>query len=104
MTDKKPGPQEAAAPSDDEIAEAAARLSAKWGHAPAAGKPETADGKGEADGKAHGKVNGTTPPEHRRTESSGPILQTLEKGRTHMVNVEVRRSRRSRGRGPTTDA
>lgn len=103
MTDKKPRPQEAAAPSDDEIAEAAARLSAKWGRPTAA---KAADGKDAGNGTGAGTGNGTTSgaAEHRRTEPAGPVVQTLEKGRTHMVTVEVRRSRRIRGREPTTEA
>ena len=70
MTDKKTqtGP-DAQAPDDEEIAEAAARLGAKW----ASERP----------------ANGS-----HRTAENGHILQTLEKGRAHMVTVEVKRSRR----------
>jgi len=70
MTEKKPqtGPA-APAPDDEEIAEAAARLSAKWTN------------------ERH--TNGA-----QRGTENGHILQTLEKGRAHMVTVEVKRSRR----------
>lgn len=70
MMDKKleAGPA-ASAPDDEEIAEAAARLSAKW----ASERP----------------ANGT-----HRNAGNGQILQTLEKGRAHAVTVEVKRSRR----------
>ena len=70
MTDKKPqmGPA-APAPDDEEIAEAAARLSAKW----ASERPANSA---------------------QRTAENGQILQTLEKGRAHMVTVQVKRSRR----------
>lgn len=70
MTDRKSqtGPAEQA-PDDQEIAEAAARLSAKWAN--------------------ERQSNGT-----QRTAENGQILQTLEKGRAHMVTVEVKRSRR----------
>jgi hypothetical protein len=70
MTDKKPqtGPA-VQAPDDEEIAAAAARLTAKW----ASERP----------------ANGA-----HRTAENGQILQTLEKGRAHMVTVEVKRSRR----------
>ena len=70
MTDKtvQTGPAEPA-PDDEEIAEAAARLSAKW-----ASERQTS-------GSPRGAGN-------------GQILQTLEKGRSNMVAVEVKRSRR----------
>ena len=58
--------------SDDlvrDIADAVARLSAKW----ARERP----------------TNGA-----HRTAENGQILQTLEKGRAHMVTVQVKRSRR----------
>jgi hypothetical protein len=71
MTDNtaKTGPAEPA-PDDDDIAEAAARLSAKWAS------------ERQTNGSARGAGN-------------GQILQTLEKGRSNMVAVEVKRSRRS---------
>ncbi len=70
MTDKKPQTGTAVqAPDDEEIAEAAERLSAKW----ASERP----------------ANGA-----HRTEENGHILQTLEKGRAHMVTVQVKRPRR----------
>jgi len=70
MTDKKPQTGPAAPPPDDEeIADAVARLSAKWANE----RP----------------ANGG-----HRTTANGQILQTLEKGRAHMVTVEVKRSRR----------
>lgn len=59
----------APAPDDEEIAAAAARLSAKW----ASERP----------------ANGT-----QRTTENGQIVQTLERGRAHMVTVQVKRSRR----------
>ena len=59
----------APAPDDEEIAAAAARLSAKW----ASERP----------------ANGT-----QRTAENGQIVQTLERGRAHMVTVQVKRSRR----------
>lgn len=70
MTDKRPqtGP-DLPAPDDEEIAAAVARLSAKW----ASERP----------------ANGA-----QRTAENGQILQTLEKGRAHMVTVQVKRSRR----------
>ena len=59
----------APAPDDEEIAAAAARLSAKWAsERPASGA--------------------------QRTAENGQIVQTLEKGRAHMVTVQVKRSRR----------
>jgi hypothetical protein len=67
MTDRKPRSDIAdEAPSDEEIDAAAARLSEAWSR-----EPET----------------------HRVTET-GQIMQTLEKGRSNMVAVEVKRSRR----------
>ena len=70
MTDKKPQTGlDVPAPDDEELTEAVARLSAKW----ASGRP----------------ANGA-----HRTAPNGQILQTLEKGRAHMVTVEVKRSRR----------
>ncbi len=59
----------APAPDDEDIAEAAARLSAKW----ASERP----------------VNG-----NQRGAENGQIIQTLEKGRAHMVTVQVKRPRR----------
>jgi hypothetical protein len=59
----------APAPDDEEIAAAAARLAAKW----ASERPGNA---------AH------------RAAESGQIVQTLEKGRAHMVTVQVKRPRR----------
>lgn len=71
MTDRKlPGEQPDQSLSDAEIEEQAARLSEAWAKA----------GEG-----------------HRVTET-GQILQTLEKGRSHMVAVEVKRSRRIPGK------
>jgi len=59
----------AQAPDDEEIAAAAARLSAKWAsERPASGA--------------------------QRAAGNGQIVQTLEKGRAHMVTVQVKRSRR----------
>lgn len=70
MTDKTSQAESVApAPDDEEIAEAAARLSAKWA------RERSANG-------AH------------RTAENGRIVQTLEKGRAHMVTVQVKRSRR----------
>lgn len=67
MTDRKSRSDIAdEAPSDEEIDAAAARLSEAWSR-----EPET----------------------HRVTET-GQIMQTLEKGRSNMVAVEVKRSRR----------
>lgn len=67
MTDRKPlTDYRDEAPSDEEIEEQAARLSEAW-----AREPDT----------------------HRITET-GQIMQTLEKGRSNMVAVEVKRSRR----------
>ena len=67
MTDRKNRSDFAdEAPSDEEIDVAAAKLSEAWSR-----QPDT----------------------HRVTET-GQILQTLEKGRSNMVAVEVKRSRR----------
>ncbi len=67
MTERKtPIECEGNAPDDEEIEAAARRLSAAWASGPDA---------------------------HRVTET-GRIKQTLEKGRSHSVAVEVRRSRR----------
>lgn len=84
MSDRKP--QNASpAPADEDIAEEAARLTEKWAlaarKAPANGTPAASDG--------------TEAAQPRRTTSSGPILQTLEKGRTHMVTVEVKKRRKT---------
>lgn len=70
MTDKRPqtGP-DLPTPDDEEITAAVARLSTKWA------RERPANG-------AH------------RTPENGQILQTLEKGRAHMVTVQVKRSRR----------
>lgn len=80
MSDKKPQYTSPDSQDDEEIAEAAARLSAKWALA-----AQTNEVKSEKDGA------GAVLP--RKTTTSGPILQTLEKGRTHMVTVEVKRRR-----------
>lgn len=67
MTDKEsPSDYENQAPSEEEIEERAARLSEAW-----AREPETL-----------------------RVTETGQIMQTLEKGRSNMVAVEVKRSRR----------
>lgn len=67
MTDRKNRSDFAdEAPSEEEIDAAAAKLSEAWSR-----QPDT----------------------HRVTET-GQILQTLEKGRSNMVAVEVKRSRR----------
>ncbi|MBE9554168.1 MAG: hypothetical protein IMF05_11955 [Proteobacteria bacterium] len=67
MTDRKNRSDFAdEAPSDEEIAAAAAKLSEAW-----ARQPDT-----------------------QRVTETGQILQTLEKGRSNMVAVEVKRSRR----------
>jgi len=67
MTDRKTrSDHDDEAPSDEEIEAQAARLSEAWARQPDA---------------------------HRVTET-GQILQTLEKGRSNMVAVEVKRSRR----------
>lgn len=59
----------APAPDDEEITAAAARLSAKWAsERPASGS--------------------------QRMAENGQIVQTLERGRAHMVTVQVKRSRR----------
>ena len=93
MTDSKPQ-ADAEAPSDEEIAEAAARLSAKWGSTARA--PETAGTPEEVAAR-----DKPAAPQKQRTEIAGPIMQTLEKGRTHMVTVQVRKTRR---RGPNGSA
>lgn len=89
MSDGKPL-SDSETPSDEEIEAAAARLSAKWGSP--APKAEQAEQTAPAE----------RPAKTQRTESAGPILQTLEKGRTHMVTVQVRKSRR-RGTNGTAD-
>lgn len=76
-------------PSEEDIEAAAARLSAKWG-SPASRAEPTDEAPAERPATA------------QRTESAGPIVQTLEKGRTHMVTVQVRKSRR-RGTNGSAD-
>lgn len=67
MTDRKDRSEFAdEAPSDEEIDAAAAKLSEAWSR-----QPDT-----------------------QRVTETGQILQTLEKGRSNMVAVEVKRSRR----------
>lgn len=69
MTDRKNRSDFAdEAPSDEEIDAAAAKLSEAWSR-----QPDT-----------------------QRVTETGQILQTLEKGRSNMVAVEVKRSRRIR--------
>ena len=82
MSDGKPR-VDSETPSDEEIEAAAARLSAKWGSP--APKPDSAE---------EAPASSDRPATTQRTESAGPIVQTLEKGRTHMVTVQVRKSRR----------
>ncbi|UCH75795.1 MAG: hypothetical protein JSU82_08205 [Rhodospirillales bacterium] len=58
-----------ATPDDEQIDAAVARLRAKWANERPAGNSA-------------------------RGSESGQIVQTLEKGRAHMVTVQVKRSRR----------
>jgi hypothetical protein len=70
MTDKKSGSSFSEdQPSEEEIDAAVARLSEAWSRTP----------------------------DSQRVTETGQIQQTLEKGRSHTVAIEVRRTRRAPG-------